>query len=515
MSNNAICDQCNKKINKGSGYVFYSTANAGMTGMEMETGNMLLCEKCANEIVSEEGYKKYSKSIATKQKFEIDDIIGDKDKYWSFYNALGEANTESIVTLCKAHGFTPEEAKAKAHELALLWWEDNQKGALEAANFWKSSAKEIKHKETYNIVKIYELNSKREDFIISLSNDSSNGQITTLQDLEKTKNIVDELYKKRLMIFSLIPILGFIISLAISIFLLIILNQPIGGWRWPISIAAFIIIFILLFVYSDELKSNEELKEDTFSKRFPEASFYRILIKKCEKEKTILNEVMEFISFIKNKSNDQVDLSVINSPEFYGSNMSIAAKSLLQVINKKIFNQLTKMAEDECLYNLGLLTAKDKVISSYSGLSVATDSKIKLMDKVFKEYRGMISILCFEECIRKNLIPDKSKEIKEDIREYYVKLIKKEKSSLNESIKKELGKTKKEIIEFNNLKIKESKARDLAKQCLEMAEWISYSEPDRNLKNEGIEYCKITSIIDSKGTYSLLAKYIQKILESY
>ena len=122
MSNNAICDQCNKKIKKGDGYVFYSTANAGMPSMEMETGNMLLCEKCANEIVSEEGYKKYSKSMATKQKLEIDDIIGDKDKYLSFYNALGEANTESIVTLCKAHGFTPEEAKARAHELALLWW---------------------------------------------------------------------------------------------------------------------------------------------------------------------------------------------------------------------------------------------------------------------------------------------------------------------------------------------------------------------------------------------------------
>jgi len=139
MTSNAICDQCNKNIKKGNGYAFYSTASTGMLGMAMETGNILLCEKCTNEIVSTEGYRKYSKSASTVQSFDMEDVISGKSKFSDLYNAYGDAIAVSVVTLCKAHCFTPEQAKAKAREFAILWWKDNQKGASECAKFWQSA----------------------------------------------------------------------------------------------------------------------------------------------------------------------------------------------------------------------------------------------------------------------------------------------------------------------------------------------------------------------------------------
>ena len=131
MAKTAMCDDCSAIINEGDGYIFYSTAGSGFAGVVLETGNMLLCQKCTDRICSPEGF---AKKIPASQELS-GGILVDPGEY---SRMMRDANLVSIVQRCKAHGFTPEQAKAKAHEFALLWWTNREKAQLDSAAFWKS-----------------------------------------------------------------------------------------------------------------------------------------------------------------------------------------------------------------------------------------------------------------------------------------------------------------------------------------------------------------------------------------
>jgi hypothetical protein len=132
MPDSAVCDHCSGPIEKGGGFVFYSTAAGGMPGMLQETGNMMLCDRCANEIVSAAGY---GKTLPAQREITGADLLADP---MIMLKMMKEHNAASIVKLCKTHGFTPEQAKAKARELAQKWWDDPNNAQLESAAFWKS-----------------------------------------------------------------------------------------------------------------------------------------------------------------------------------------------------------------------------------------------------------------------------------------------------------------------------------------------------------------------------------------
>lgn len=85
-------------------------------------------------------------------------------------------------------------------------------------------------------MKIYELYSERQNIIISIVKESSKGKINTIRELEKVKSKVDALYKKRIKFWSHPTFYTFIVSIVAFVFLLNILKDPIGGWRWPASI---------------------------------------------------------------------------------------------------------------------------------------------------------------------------------------------------------------------------------------------------------------------------------------
>ena len=136
MPDHAVCDQCNGQIEKGGGYSFYSSAAIGMLGMSHETGNMLLCESCTSEILNE---KNWAKKIPKQREMTGADILANP---MALLGNIRSANGDSIVTLCKRHGFTPEQAKAEARGFALLWWgkPETERAAVSnlAALFWKS-----------------------------------------------------------------------------------------------------------------------------------------------------------------------------------------------------------------------------------------------------------------------------------------------------------------------------------------------------------------------------------------
>jgi hypothetical protein len=135
MAKTATCDDCNATINEGNGYIFYSTAGTGLPGAIQETGNMFLCEKCTNRICSPSGF---SKKMPAAQEISGADLLADPGK---MMRMMKDANLVSIVQKCKANGFTPAQAKAKAHEFALLWWSNPEKAQQDSATFWKSGKK--------------------------------------------------------------------------------------------------------------------------------------------------------------------------------------------------------------------------------------------------------------------------------------------------------------------------------------------------------------------------------------
>jgi len=133
MAKTAVCDDCMGTINEGAGYLFYSDAGPVLGGAVLETGNMLLCENCTNRICSPEGF---AKKMPASQELSAD-FLADPG---NLKRLMRDSNMVSIVQKCKAHGFTPEQAKAKAHEFALLWWSNGEVDQVgkQAKTFWKS-----------------------------------------------------------------------------------------------------------------------------------------------------------------------------------------------------------------------------------------------------------------------------------------------------------------------------------------------------------------------------------------
>jgi hypothetical protein len=129
--NMAICDQCNVNIQRDGGFIFYSSAGLGSPGKVKETGNMFLCEQCTNKICTPTGFADWSSTISES---DVNAISGDPKKLMIY---LGQKNNAiGIAAVCNKHGLTPEQAKDKARELALLFWQDPEKAQMESVKFW-------------------------------------------------------------------------------------------------------------------------------------------------------------------------------------------------------------------------------------------------------------------------------------------------------------------------------------------------------------------------------------------
>ena len=119
----------------GGGFVFYSSASDGLIGLSLGTGHVFLCKRCADEIVSIASFDKVMSNVSDLSGL---DVLAEPSQMMQM---IKEANAGSIVEHCKRHGLTPEAAKAKAHEFAVLWWKDKDKGNSEACSFWRSADK--------------------------------------------------------------------------------------------------------------------------------------------------------------------------------------------------------------------------------------------------------------------------------------------------------------------------------------------------------------------------------------
>ena len=130
----AICDRCERNIPHGQGYLFYSTARIGIPGRMNEIGTLLYCDNCTLDICNE---REFSKSAQPPKKFNVD----SNDYNRTYKNLIGgtrEAINSGIVQACKHHGLTPEDARKKAQELSLLWWQNEEHGEITARKFWTS-----------------------------------------------------------------------------------------------------------------------------------------------------------------------------------------------------------------------------------------------------------------------------------------------------------------------------------------------------------------------------------------
>ena len=132
MSDTATCDRCNGSINRGEGFVVYSKASFGPPNALQETGNMLLCGSCVDDILNANNF---ATEFPQQQELSAD-ILTDMARLRPI---MQQANTASIVGLCKKRGLGPHEAKAKAREFARSWWQDARKAQLDAASYWTSA----------------------------------------------------------------------------------------------------------------------------------------------------------------------------------------------------------------------------------------------------------------------------------------------------------------------------------------------------------------------------------------
>ena len=131
----AICDRCNGSIPDGGGYVFYSTAAMGFAGMgtPQETGNMMLCDDCTGQIITPDGYASQGPDV---QEVSGADIL---DNPFGLMEMMRKANDSAIIKRCRAHGLTPEQAREKAREFAVMWWKDSDAAQVASRDFWKST----------------------------------------------------------------------------------------------------------------------------------------------------------------------------------------------------------------------------------------------------------------------------------------------------------------------------------------------------------------------------------------
>jgi len=95
-----------------------------------ETGNLLLCDECAASVFAPENWDHAGGNVEALQTTDPEEMR----------QAMRRANKASIAVVCRSHGMTPAEAKAKARELAIRWWDDPRMGAVEVSAFWKRSS---------------------------------------------------------------------------------------------------------------------------------------------------------------------------------------------------------------------------------------------------------------------------------------------------------------------------------------------------------------------------------------
>jgi len=131
---NTTCDHCNRPIENGSGYCFFSSASIGLPGTQQLTGNMMLCSDCTNKTINPDNWRR---RIPERRELTGADILADPK---ALLDNIRAANEDSIVQNCRTHGFTPEQAKAKARELAQRWWRDPETAQRENARFWTSGS---------------------------------------------------------------------------------------------------------------------------------------------------------------------------------------------------------------------------------------------------------------------------------------------------------------------------------------------------------------------------------------
>lgn len=126
------CDRCPGRIDRGEGFLLYSAASFGLPNALCETGNMLVCESCADSILNDETF---ANEFPMKQDLSAD-VLADMT---NLHHIMEQANTASIVDLCKKRGLHPREAKLMAAELARHWWKDSCSAQRDAASFWTSA----------------------------------------------------------------------------------------------------------------------------------------------------------------------------------------------------------------------------------------------------------------------------------------------------------------------------------------------------------------------------------------
>lgn len=129
-----VCDHCDKSLTHGRGFAFYSTASmAGRT-----IGNLLLCESCTDGFLNDTEFSKPPPS--TSQASDdldafLSQIIEGRNPGG---NPIASVANAAIIQTARRLGLSPRQAKAKAQELAVQWWSDQQRGALQIMKFWTS-----------------------------------------------------------------------------------------------------------------------------------------------------------------------------------------------------------------------------------------------------------------------------------------------------------------------------------------------------------------------------------------
>ena len=143
------CLRCSKRILPAQGYVVYSetiqgtgpdhrsfistgTGLADIPGREgqdskneiSELGTILYCEECASALFTT---KVWQEAKALEVEMDADDLQSTEGKEARF-----EVIGFSIALRAKRRGFSPEESRAEARELAKMWWQ-NQEKARQAA----------------------------------------------------------------------------------------------------------------------------------------------------------------------------------------------------------------------------------------------------------------------------------------------------------------------------------------------------------------------------------------------
>jgi hypothetical protein len=117
MLDHAICDHCNGRIEQLDGFLFDCPGSITIRGETTPLKDLFLCQSCTYQTFSDANWERLLSVPKELSGEAVADLL-------SIVKAIEAVQFRAALAMCKDGGFTPSQARARAHDLAVRWWID-------------------------------------------------------------------------------------------------------------------------------------------------------------------------------------------------------------------------------------------------------------------------------------------------------------------------------------------------------------------------------------------------------